>query len=191
MTTTYIETEEKQASRYMEYLPGIYHDDKFMGQYLNIFEDIMRPLENQMDNLSWYFDPLITPESLLPWLASWLSLVRDASWTNKKWRELVKSAAILYRLRGTKRGLSEYLRIYTGSIPEISEYIPGMTLDKDTQLGINTRLGSAGAGNSFTVTLELEDNSTVDIETVRAIIDSQKPAHAVYTLQIKKREEMK
>jgi phage tail-like protein len=191
MTTTYIETEEKPASRYLEYLPGIYRDDKFMGQYLNIFEDIMRPLENQIDNLSWYFDPLMTPESLVPWLASWLSLVPDASWTNKKWRELVKSAAILYRLRGTRRGLSEYLRIYTGSVPEISEYIPGMTLDKDTQLGINTRLGSAGAGNSFTVTLELEDNSAVDIETVRAIIDSQKPAYTVYTLQIKKRETVK
>jgi len=191
MTTIYIETEEKPVSRYLEYLPGIYRDDKFMGQYLNIFEDIMRPLENQIDNLSWYFDPVMTPESLVPWLASWLSLVPDASWTNKKWRELVKSAAILYRLRGTRRGLSEYLRIYTGSIPEISEYIPGMTLDKDTQLGINTRLGSAGAGNSFTVTLELEDNSNVDIETVRAIIDSQKPAHTVYTLQIKKREAVK
>ena len=175
-----------QESLYLDYLPGFYRDDAFMGQYLNIFEDILGPLERTVDNMELYFDPLITPESLVPWLASWLNLTPDPSWTMKKCRELVKSAAILHRLRGTKRGLSEYLRIYTGSVPEITEYIQGMSLDSDTQLGIGTKLGSAGTGNHFTVTLELGGNDEIDIDTVRAIIESQKPAHTVYTLQINK-----
>ena len=177
----------KHESRYLDYLPGLYRDDEFMGQYLNIFEDIMEPLENTIDNMAMYFDPLITPETFIPWLASWFNLVPDPTWTMKKWRELIKSAAILHRLRGTKRGLSEYLRIYTGSIPEISEYIPGMSLDSETKLGVNTKLGSAGTGNHFTVMLELDGNSEVDINTVKSIIDSQKPAHTVYTLQIRQR----
>ncbi len=188
MTITDIETQEISESSYLEYLPGIYHEDKFMGQYLKIFEDIMKPLENSIDNISFYFDPLITPESLVPWLASWLNLTSDPTWTSKKWRELVKSAAMLHRLRGTKRGLSEYLKIYTGNIPEISEHIQGMTLDSNTQLGINTMLGSAGAGNSFTVTVTLDRDSEVDIETVKAIIESQKPAHTIYTLYVKRHE---
>lgn len=186
MTITDVETQEKSESSYLEYLPGIYREDKFMGQYLKIFEDIMKPLENCIDNMSFYFDPLITPESVVPWLASWLNLAPDPTWTLKKWRELVKSAAILHRLRGTKRGLSEYLRIYTGNIPEISEHIKGMTLDSNTQLGINTLLGSAGTGNSFTVTVTINSNDEVNIETIRAIIDSQKPAHTVYTLYVKR-----
>lgn len=203
------EIKEKPASHYLEYLPGIYRDNKFMwqflhiddaeqnlkiidiGQYLNIFEDIMRPLENTIDNLSLYFDPMMTPESFIPWLASWLDLIPDPSWTVKKRRELIKSAAMIHRLRGTKRGLSEYLRIYTGSVPEISEAVQGMKLDSDTRLGINTILGSPGSANSFTVTLEIDGNNEVDIDTVRAIIDSQKPAHTVYTLQIKKHEDIK
>jgi phage tail-like protein len=188
MTITEIETQEKSESAYLEYLPGIYREDKFMGQYLKIFEDIMRPLENSIDNISFYFDPLITPESLVPWLASWLNLEPNPTWTSKKWRELVKSAAVLHRLRGTKRGLSEYLRIYTGSVPEISEYIQGMSLDENTQLGINTILGSAGTGNSFAVSIELDSTSQVDVDTIKAIIDSQKPAQTVYTLYIKRRE---
>lgn len=171
-------------SHYLEYLPGFYRDDEFMGQYLNIFEDILGPLERTVDNLELYFDPLITPESLVSWLASWLNLTPDPSWTMKKCRELVKSAALLHRLRGTKRGLSEYLRIYTGSVPEITEYIQGMSLDNDTKLGIGTRLGSAGTGNHFTVTLELDADDDIDIDTVREIIESQKPIHTVYTLQI-------
>ena len=177
-----------RESRYLDYLPGLYREDRFMAQYLNIFEDIMGPLERTVDNLESYFDPLIAPESLVPWLASWLDLTPGPGWTVKRWRELIKSAALLHRLRGTKRGLSEYLRIYTGNIPEISEYIPGMSLGDETKLGVNTKIGSAGAGNHFTVTLEIDADSKVDIDTVKSIIDSQKPAHTIYTLQIRQRE---
>ena len=174
-----------QESRYLNYLPGLYRDDKFMGQYLNIFEDIMGPLERTVDNMDMYFDPTITPESLVPWLASWLDLNPGPGWTEKRWRELIKSAALLHRLRGTKRGISEYLRIYTGNVPEITEYIPGMSLDSNTKLGVGTKLGSTGTGNHFTVILELDSNDEIDIDTVKSIIDSQKPAHTIYTLQIK------
>lgn len=171
-------------SSYLQYLPPLYREDDFMGQFIHIFEDLLNPLENMVNNLALYFDPLLTPEPLLPWLAFWVDLALDSSWPIGRRRELVKAAGELYRWRGTKRGLTEYLRIYTGSIPEISEYIPGMSLDAETKLGINTRLASSGTGHHFTVTLELDDNSEVSINTVRSIIDSQKPAHTVYTLQI-------
>ncbi|MDD5435635.1 MAG: phage tail protein [Nitrospira sp.] len=175
--------EEKQESRYLDYLPGFYRDDKFMGQYLNIFEDILDPIESTVNNVSLYFDPMITLKSFIPWLETWLDLNSDPTWTIKKRRELVKSAATLYRMRGTKRGLSEYLRIYTGNTPEITEYIKGMSLDKETKLGIDTKLGSAGTGNHFTVSIKIK-KSEVEIDTIRSIIESQKPAHTVYTLQI-------
>jgi phage tail-like protein len=156
-----------------------------MGQFLLIFESIMKPIENTVDNLPWYLDPLLIPASLLPWLSSWVALSLDPNWPLERRRQLLRSAAELYRWRGTKRGLAEYLRIYTGSVPEISEYIPGMKLDQETILGTNTRLGSSGAGHHFTVTLELEGNSEINPDTVRAIIEAQKPAHTAYTLEIR------
>jgi len=173
-------------SSYLEYLPALYQDDEFMGRFLLIFESVLKPIENTVNNLAWHFDPLVAPESLLPWLASWLDLTLDTTWPRERRRELVKAAAELYRRRGTKRGLADYLRIYTGSMPEISEYVPGMTLDAETKLGINTWLGSSGAGHHFTVTLELDANSEIDTDTVNAIIKAQKPAHTVYTLQIRR-----
>lgn len=187
MLVTNMKNGVKTGSRYLEYLPGIYRDDKFMGQYLNIFEDTMEPLENTIMDLYLYFDPLLTPESFIPWFAGWFDLTTDPTWTMKKLRKLIKSAAILYRLRGTKKGLSEYLKIYTDSVPEITEFIQGMTLDSETKLGINTKLGSAGTGNHFTVTIELDADSEVDINTIKSIIDSQKPAHTIYTLNIRRR----
>ncbi|MFC1968050.1 phage tail protein [Chloroflexota bacterium] len=174
-------------SSYLEYLPPLYREDQFMGQFMHIFEDLMKPLENTVNNLALYFDPLLAPEPLLPWLASWVDLVLDSTWPIERRRELVKSAGELYRWRGTKRGLTEYLGIYTGSVPEVAEYIPGMSLGAETKLGINTQLGSSGTGNHFVVFVELDDNSEIDIDTVKSIIDSQKPAHTIYTLQIGQR----
>jgi len=171
-------------SSYIEYLPALFRDDEFMTQFLLIFESILKPIENTVDNAALYFDPLMTPESLLPWLASWVDLTLDPTWPEERRRELVGSAAELYRWRGTKRGLIESLRIYTGSVPEISEYIPGMSLDQETKLGINTQLGSSGEGHHFTVILELGEDSEIDVGTVKAIIEAQKPAHTAYTLQI-------
>ena len=184
MTVKSIDRNAPIKSSYLDYLPALYRDDEFMGQFLLIFESIMKPLENTIDNLYLYFDPLMIPESLLPWLASWFDLALDPTWPLHRRRELVKSSAELYRWRGTRRGLSEYLRIYTGAVPEISEYIPGMSLDSETKLGMDTKLGSSGTGFHFTVTLHLDEDNTVNDDTVRAIIESQKPAHAGYTLQI-------
>ena len=178
----------KLQSNYLEYLPALYRDDEFMGQFLVIFESILKPIENTVDNLALYYDPLATPESLLPWLASWLDLTLDPTWPIDRRRELAKSAVELYRWRGTRRGLAEYLRIYTGSIPEISEYIPGMRLDGETKLGVNTQLGSSGAGHHFSVSLELDGNHEINVDTVKSIIETQKPASTVYTLQIIHRE---
>ena len=171
-------------SRYLDYLPGIYRGNGFLGRFLLIFESILGPIQNQVDNLDSYLDPLTTSRNLLPWMASWMDLVLDQTWPEKRRRELVKSAAELYRWRGTKRGLTAYLRIYTDVVPEITEYIPGMRLDPETRLGVNTKLGSSGGGYHFTVTLSLDGNSTVDINKVREIIEVQKPAHTVYALQI-------
>ena len=173
-------------SSYLEYLPGVFQDDELMGSFLLIFESILKPVESTVDNITSYFNPLITPEPLLPWLASWLDLSLDQTWPEERRRELVKSSAELYRWRGTKRGLSEYLRIHTGTVPEISEFVPGMSLDHETKLGIDTKLGSSGTGHHFTVSMEINEDSAVDTNTVRAIIEAQKPAHTVYTLQIRR-----
>jgi phage tail-like protein len=176
--------ETEYQSRLLDYLPSVYREDKLMNQFLLIFESILNPIENTVDNMALYFDPRLTPEQLLPWLASWVDITLDPQWPLERRRELVSKASELYRWRGTRRGLTEYLRIYTGKIPQIVEYIPGMILDKETELGVNTVLGSSGTGHHFTVILELDKDDRIDPKVIRRIIESQKPAHTDYTLQI-------
>ena len=137
------------ASRYLDYLPAIYRDDDFMGRFLLIFESVLGPIESTVGNLPLYFDPRLAPEAVLPWLASWVGIALDPALPVARRRELVARAAELYRWRGTRRGLSEYLRICTGVVPEISEHIAGMRLDPETKLGDGTRLGRLGGGPLF------------------------------------------
>ena len=98
-------------------------------------------------------------------------------------RELVKSAGTLFRWRGTRRGLREYLRICTGVDPTIVEDFGGIRLGPGAKLGRNTVLGG-GNPHTFTVTFEVEDPASVNVEQVKAIIESEKPAHVAYTLVI-------
>ncbi len=170
-------------SSYLEYLPAIYSQGDFMGRFLMIFESILGPIEGVLDNISHYFDAGTAPRELLPWLASWVNLALDETWPLERRRELVGSAVELFRDRGTRRGLREYLRVYSGVEPRITEDYGGISLAGQARLGLNTVLG-AGRPNTFRVTLELDDPNSVNVEQLKAIIEAEKPAHSGYTLEI-------
>lgn len=174
---------DRRQSSYLEYLPAVYSEHEFVGRFLMIFESILTPIERMVDNIELYFDPKVTPEDFLPWISSWLDLVLDENWPVEKRRRLICSALELYCWRGTRRGLKEYLRVYTGVEPIITEHLGGIRLDGQAGLGENTVLGE-GLDHCFTVELELEDTAAIDIDRVKAIIDVEKPAHTAYTLHV-------
>ena len=176
-----------QRSSYLKYLPAIYADSDFMGRFLMIFESVLEPIQNVVDNVSYHFDPALTPQDFLPWLASWVDVVLDESWPIERRRALVASAVELYQWRGTRRGMREYLRVYTGVEPKITEEFGGFPLNENSRLGLNTTLGS-GQHNVFTVTLELDDPDSLNVQHIKTIIEAEKPAHAAYRLEIKQKD---
>ncbi|MCC6190909.1 MAG: FHA domain-containing protein [Anaerolineales bacterium] len=160
-------------STYLKYLPALYSADDFLGRFLLIFESILSPVERTIDNLHHYLDARLTPPEMLPWLASWLGLVLDERWPEERRRELIRAAVELYQWRGTRRGLTEFLRLYTGLAPEIVE--PGLA---------GRRAASGDDAFRFVVRLRAPNASRIDRAVVEAIIDAEKPAHAGYTLEI-------
>jgi phage tail-like protein len=159
-------------SNYLKYLPAIYSADDFMGRFLMIFESILSPIDRTVGNLHYYFDAQMTPPELLPWLASWLGLVLDERWPEVQRRALILAAVELYQWRGTRRGLSEFLRLYTGLTPEIIEH------------GVGRRGATEADVFRFTVRLRVADPAVVDRAVVEAVIEAEKPAHTGYTLEI-------
>jgi phage tail-like protein len=160
------------ASSYLKYLPAIYSADDFMGRFLLIFETILSPIDRTVGNLHYYFDPQMTPAELLPWLASWLGLALDERWPEEQRRALILAAVDLYQWRGTRRGLSEFLRLYTGLTPEIVEH------------GVGRRGATEADAFRFTVRIKVPDPAQVDRAVVEAIIEAEKPAHTGYNLEI-------
>lgn len=173
-----------QTSSYLQYLPAPYHADPFVGRFLMIFESILGPIEQTIDLLAYYFDPRLTPAELLPWLASWVGLELDENWPLEQRRELVAWAVTLYRWRGTRRGLREHLRLYTGRTPLIVENFSGLRLGQDATLTDNAALGEPQR-HWLNITVLADHPRKLEERVIRHIIEFQKPAHVGYSFEVK------
>ncbi len=187
---------------YLRYLPRVYQEqDQLMARFLMLFESFWAPIEGQINSLPNYFDPALTPIKLLPWLASWVDLTLDDHWPEAKRRQLLRAAVSLYRKRGTRRGLQEYLEIYTGAQVKISDHSArNFLLGPQARLGPGVALGTVNRPHTFTVTVFLQATDSTALtgaereryETdrrrmIESIIDAEKPAHTSYTLRFEAR----
>jgi phage tail-like protein len=151
-------------SEYLRDLPIIFQDGEFLGRFLLIFESIWEPLEHRQDHIEMYFDPATCAPSFLPWLASWLDPGLDTRWPEERLRAIVARVMDLYRWRGTRYGLGRMIELATGLTPRISE-------DPATPF-------------CFRVRLEIPADGGVDQRLVENLIESHKPAHAGYVLEL-------
>lgn len=151
-------------SRWLQYLPYIYTDHPFLGRYLSIMEDLFSPLDQTIAHFGLYLDPRTAPESYLAVLADWLGLVLDDRWPAARRRAILRSAVELYDFRGTKKGLT-------------------LLLEESTEGHVDIVENSDGP-HSFRVTIVPGADQKVDEQMVRHLIDTNKPAHTVYRLEI-------
>jgi phage tail-like protein len=110
----------------IEFLPSIFQRSdisgrNFLRDFLWVFQHIFNETRDKLDNLHEYFDPLEAPTGFLPWLGSWVAMTLEDDWPEFKRRNLIRKAVELYQLRGTKRGIKIYLKIFTGVEPKIYE----------------------------------------------------------------------
>ncbi|NET77578.1 phage tail protein [Okeania sp. SIO1F9] len=187
----------------------------FLGRFLLAFEHILLGLgeesepgleeilggivdsisgERRLAGIERYFEPGLTleehertPSDFLPWLAGWAALTLREDWDQFRQRELIAKAVQLYRLRGTKLGVEEFLRIYTRLGVEIDE------LNTPFQVGVHSTVGQdtiIGGGAPFFfkvhILLPIPDPNLIaqQKEIAVAIVDLQKPAHTNYELDI-------
>jgi len=127
------------------------------------------------------------PSEFLEWLAGWVALALRDDWTDDHKRKFIAKAVQLYRLRGTKAGVIQFVQTYTGGPPiEISEQGAQFQLGVHSQIGVDTVLDS-GTPFFFRVTLTSSDpvGFQKQIDIVTALIEMQKPAHTSFSLEVK------
>lgn len=184
----------KLVSSYQQYLPAIMQEDPFMGRFLLAFEKILSGvkelpsdekiiqgnsenvpgLEEIIRRVETYFDPQETPEQFLPWLAGWVALSLRDDWETSTKRAFIREIVQLYRIRGTKEGLTSVLKLYLvnsgfGDNVEVFDQFDNFP-------------------NYFQVQLTLNDRDPEKYwrqsRIAKAIIDQEKPAHTFYSLKI-------
>ena len=161
-----------------ELLPGLYHEDPLAQRLTTAFDDGLAPVLSTLDNQHAYFDPRVAPDDFASWLASWVGLVVDETWTSELLRSLVSEATALYRHRGTAQGLAELVEIYAGGSAEVADSggvawsaAPGAVLPGDDSCAV-------------TVTVTVDDPESVDQGRLRAVVDAALPAHVASTIEV-------
>jgi phage tail-like protein len=162
-------------SSYLDYLPAIFRQEPFVGQFLLAFETVLsgtgsQPgLETTIGSIAGYFDPSVTDADFLPWLAGWVTLSLRADWDEKTRRSFIQQIVPLYKLRGTKAGLQQMLTLYTRQPVQIYDAFGDRPYFFEVQL-----------------TLSVADPALLQTtqQIARAIIDQEKPAYTYYALQI-------
>ena len=85
------------------------------------FDEVVAPLFTTIDCWDSYLDPELAPDDFVDWLASWVGVDIDETWTLERRRRLIQDAVALYRIRGTAAGLAAHVNLYAGVTPEIEE----------------------------------------------------------------------
>jgi phage tail-like protein len=184
----------RPTSLYLDFLPDVYREVDFVGRMLKIFEECLEPDVQISDALWAYLDPMLSPETMLPFLAHWVGWELTPAIDMQRQRYLIKQAMQIYRWRGTRRGLRFYIHLFTGlpldeHLPEQEKHISvfevtgrGFVLGA-AQLGLNTSAGGRRAFH-FIVRIRNDLQNRLDLALIHQIIEREKPAFCTYDLEI-------
>lgn len=184
---------------YLEHLPAIYRRSDAVGR--NLVRDICFLFEHMFDSVEqnlkdgWrFYDPHVAPPEFVDWLARWTAFTVDMDWPETQRRALVKRAVDLYRIRGTKRGLALFLKLFTGHEPEILENtwpfkgfrVEGEGAEEGARIACDSVvLPPVELAHCFVVKMpvKFEDVPPETVIRIHQIIQLEKPAHTNYYLQ--------
>jgi phage tail-like protein len=184
---------------YMEHLPAIYRRSDAVGRNVVrdicfLFEHMFGGIEKLLDRGHEYYDPHQSPAEFLSWLAAWTAFIVDIDWPEPKKRALIKRAVDLYRIRGTRRALALFLKLFTGHEPTIDEQtwpFKGFRVETDAAIGIDSViLPPVNLANCFMVTMPIKfaDVTPELVIRIHQIIQMEKPAHTHYYLRFHEEE---
>jgi phage tail-like protein len=111
---------------WLKYLPAIYQEDpesrSFLSRFLSILQTEFERFDERIDGIWTYFDPSAVPGDWFLWLAAWIALPIEPTWSDAQRRSVLKNAGQQYRLRGTPAGLQQLILDYAGVSARLVEH---------------------------------------------------------------------
>jgi hypothetical protein len=184
-------------------LPAVFADDDLAQRFVAGLDEVLAPILNVLDCLEAYFTPALAPADFVRWLGGWVGAETDGTESGglpadpartgdpsdpaeageraraeARLRAAVAAAAHLHRIRGTRAGLAETVRLAFGAEPEITESggadwsarplgpFPG---EPRPRLHVRLRLPRPTAADTY---------------RLDALVAAARPAHMPYTVQV-------
>ncbi|MFD6280674.1 phage tail protein [Streptomyces sp. NPDC060209] len=189
-------------------LPAVFADDDLAQRFVAGIDEVLAPLHNVLDCLDAYFTPSLAPADFTRWLGSWVGAETEGPDTagpadgpvgrdlpesahtppstghpqdteaTVALRAAVAAAVRLHRIRGTRRGLSEAVRLAFGVEPEITE--SGAAAWDARPLG-----PVPGATRPHLhVTVRLPEPGPAAEHRLERLVAAARPAHMPYTVHV-------
>ncbi|MFC9428435.1 phage tail protein [Streptomyces sp. NPDC056987] len=172
-------------------LPAVFADDDLAQRFVAGLDEVLAPFHNVLDCLDTYFTPSLAPADFTRWVGSWVGAETesyDTALTSSEavpdpqtiaaLRAAVAAAVRLHRIRGTRLGLAEAVRLVFGVEPEITES-GAATWDARP-------LGPVPGEHrpALHVTVRLKNPSPADAHRLERLVAAARPAHMPYAVQV-------
>lgn len=165
---------------WISYLPELYEGaDKntFLERYLAVFQSLYEDMKDAVREFPFRLDVESSSKDFLMWLAGWIDIADSYMWSQEQLRRLLTDGVYLYKIRGTRKGVLEFVKLYTGGEAYLVEY---HQLEPFMKLEIQTKLLKQLYGNEpctmFVVVKEKEVPTIREYKTLLRIIEEVKPA---------------
>jgi phage tail-like protein len=161
-----------------EALPGLYRDGDFAMRFVGALEAVLDPVVGILDALPAHFDPDLAPVDVLGLETAWLGLEYDESQPTDQLRSLVRHAAELGRMRGTRAGLELALSLSFPDLPLRVEDSGSVTWTTDAVAA------PTPAAPGFVVYCDTPIPDERQAAIAR-LIEAVKPVHVPYRLRVR------
>ncbi|MFE4454933.1 phage tail protein [Streptomyces sp. NPDC056796] len=188
-------------------LPAVFADDDLAQRFVAGLDEVLAPIHNVLDCLDAYFTPSLAPADFTRWLGGWVGAETEGPETAGRaggpagpveaaapgapsaghpqdteataaLRAAVSAAVRLHRIRGTRRGLSEAVRLAFGVEPEITE--SGAAAWDARPLGPVP----GEARPHLHVTVRLPEPGPAAEHRLERLVAAARPAHMPYTVHV-------
>ncbi len=178
----------------LRFLPTVYQprtpgERSFLRDFLWIIQHLYDQVSRRLDTMHEVFNPYTTPPEFLPWLASWFAISFDETMDEASRRRILKEAALLFPMRGTRKAIERMVRLFVGIDVEIVENrwpFRGFRIGVTSTIGVDTMvLPEVSRGHTFVVKVPArpEDLGEAVLVRLHRVIEAEKPASSNYFLQ--------
>lgn len=114
---------ENSGMEILEMLPEVYRErGSVLHRYLSVFYSMYTDFQRTIDGLGGLLEVEHAPASTLPILGEWLGIqIGEGLLTEQMTRQLLRKAAYLGSIRGTKKVMKELALLLSGEEPSILE----------------------------------------------------------------------